>query len=152
MVVTMLEMKATLKEQDIGEFERRTGLKFPPQYRAWLLRYNGGRPEPKGFRYKYESGPYTDSCVAWFFNLGDAKYERLEGELRVYKNPDDKRLPDELIPFARDPFGNLICISMCGENQGKVYFWDHEEEDTPPSYRNCHLIADSFDEFIAALH
>jgi hypothetical protein len=35
---------------------------------------------------------------------------------------------------------------------GKVFFWDHEAETNPPSYANCHLIADSFNEFIETLH
>jgi hypothetical protein len=45
-----------------------------------------------------------------------------------------------------------ICLSFGGPDEGKVYFWDHEEEPPQPSYANCHLIAGSFDEFIAGLH
>jgi hypothetical protein len=41
--------------------EKRLGIVLPKSYRELLLRYNGGRPDPSGFKYKNESGPYTDS-------------------------------------------------------------------------------------------
>ena len=33
----------------------------------------------------------------------------------------------ELIPFAKDPFGNYICLSL---KYGTVRFWDHEDHET----------------------
>ena len=33
----------------------------------------------------------------------------------------------ELIPFAKDPFGNYICLSL---KDGTVRFWDHEDHET----------------------
>ena len=56
------------------------------------------------------------------------------------------------MPIARDPGGNQILLAFAGPNEGKVYFWDHEEEPAMPNYSNCHLIADSFREFIEGLH
>jgi cell wall assembly regulator SMI1 len=152
MAIRVEQTKTPLSEADIAAFEQRTGLRLPPQYRDWLLQHNGGTPKPAGFRYRHETGPYTDSCVAWFQNIGPHRYENLEGTIRVFRDPQEMRVPDDLLPFARDPGGNLICIGLYGENEGKVYFWDHEEETVPPSYRNCHLVADSFDEFINGLH
>ncbi|WP_081743142.1 SMI1/KNR4 family protein [Acetivibrio clariflavus] len=38
-------------------------------------------------------------------------------------------LPKDVIPIARDPFGNLICISVSEDSYGKVLFWDHEKDD-----------------------
>jgi hypothetical protein len=63
------------------------------------------------------------------------------------------RIPKKLFPIANDPFGNLICVSLTGEDCGAVYFWDHENEpdDEDTEFRNIHLIADSWEEFIDGL-
>lgn len=65
-----------------------------------------------------------------------------------------KRIPDNFLPIGDDFGGNIICISIRGNNFGKIYFWDHEEdtyEGEYPSYENVHLVADSFDGFVNLL-
>lgn len=64
------------------------------------------------------------------------------------------RIPPNLLPIAHDPFGNLICLSVAGQDRGKVYFWDHEvevREGEIPSYRNVSFIADNFESFLDGL-
>jgi hypothetical protein len=48
----------------------------------------------------------------------------------------------------------LICISIQGDDYGKVYFWDHNWEVTEgePDYSNVHPLADSFTEFLGKLY
>jgi hypothetical protein len=145
------DAEAPVSAAQLDALEDRLGTVLPPEYRAWLLRFNGGRPDPARFRYKYERGAYTDSSVAWFFAVHDGPYENFERKYRAFKLLQ-RRLPEHLVPIAGDPFGNMICMSFGGEDKGKIYFWDHEEEPAEPSYDNCHLIADSFDEFITGLH
>jgi cell wall assembly regulator SMI1 len=145
------EPKRPLTSAELKAMELKLGIEFPQPYRRWLLKYNGGQPSPGRFRYKHESGPYTDGSVAWFYAIYEGKASNLWNTFQIYKSPPP-RMPGELVPIATDPFGNEIVISVSGQNQGKVYFWDHEEETIPPSYKNCHLIADSFDEFINGLH
>jgi cell wall assembly regulator SMI1 len=147
---TMHDTKQALSSEDIDAVEQRLGIKLPGDYRAWLLKHNGGRPEPAGFRYKLKTGLYTDSAVAWFLAIHDGRFSNFERETRWRKAQN--RLPGELVAIARDPFGNLICMSFGGADKGKIYFWDHEEEGPEPSYDNCHLIADSLQEFLEGLH
>jgi cell wall assembly regulator SMI1 len=144
------DTKPPIAEGDIDALEKRLGVTFPGQYRRWLLKHNGGRPYPDRFRFKNKTGPYTSSVVAWFFAIHDGEYENLESNFETFKVLD-RRLPENLVPIARDPGGNLVCISVAGADQGKVYFWDHEEESATPDYGNCHLLANTFDEFIAGL-
>jgi hypothetical protein len=69
--------------------------------------------------------------------------------LEVY----DERVPADLIPIADDAFGNNICIGWKGEREGKIYFWDHEDEldengDFVQDYRNVFLVANNLQEFL----
>lgn len=146
MAIKMTDSDPPIGDVDVDGFERRTGVTLPPQYRRWLLAHNGGRPDPSRFNYKGESGPYTDSLISLFFSLSD-----MEADITQFK-VWQQRMPDELVPIADDPFGNRICIGTAGPHEGKVYFWDHEEEQDEPTYDNCHLLADSFEEFLNGLH
>jgi hypothetical protein len=154
MLPTIDEPKRPTSDAEIDALEARLKIKFPMDYRLWLLKYNGGRPTPNRFQQKGKSGPYTDSLVAWFLAIHDGKYSNLESKFKNLK-VFQKRLPENLVAIADDPFGNEICITVAGKDYGAVYFWDHEEEGpegVEPDYRNCHLVADSFTEFINNLH
>ncbi len=149
--IVMKGVKVSVTTHALEALEAKLRLKLPAAYRAWLLRFNGGTPVPGEFKYKTEEGPYTDSRVAFFYAVYDGEYENFEKQFINYK-VTQRRMLDNLIPFARDPFGNCLCLSISGADEGAVYFWDHEEEPATPSYANCHLIADTFDEFIGGLH
>ena len=154
MTPQMYDTEAPISDADLDALEERLRITLPAEYRAWLLKYNGGRPVPGTFQYKHETGPYTDGRIAWFFAVYDGQFENFERKFQAFKRPQRSpvRLPDDLVPIARDGFGNLICMAFDGPNKGKIYFRDHEEEGPHPSYDNCHLIADSFQEFIDRLH
>jgi hypothetical protein len=63
------------------------------------------------------------------------------------------RVPVTMLPVGRDAFSNLICVGLIGDDRGKVFFWNHENEniDGPPWRENVHKIADSFTEFMEKL-
>lgn len=151
MPVEISDAEPPVSEQRLAAVEQRFGIVLPAEYRSWLLRYNGGHPTPNRFRYKGRSGPYTDGAIAWFLAVYDGPHENFERKFEAMKVLKT-RLPAELIPIARDGFGNLVSLAIDGPKRGKVYFWDHEEEGDEPGYDNCHLVADTFDEFIAGLH
>ncbi|CJH30980.1 SMI1 / KNR4 family [Streptococcus pneumoniae] len=53
--------------------------------------------------------------------------------LQTYNSIKD-RLVDKVYPFARDPFGNLLCFDYRNNPQSPtVVFWDHEEEEMEES-------------------
>jgi SMI1-KNR4 cell-wall len=56
-----------------------------------------------------------------------------------------------LIPIAEDDGGNLICISCSDNDKGKIYFWNHEEENEDDLTANLYFVSNSFNEFIDSL-
>lgn len=149
MALKVVEGETPVTDEVIEGCEARLGVRLPSELRNFFKRHNGGRPIPKVFA--LENGDASSgSVVAWFLAIHDGPYENFEDYFRTFKRKA-KRLPEDLIPFARDPFGNLICMKSSGTDEGAVYFWDHEEEDEKPSYANCHRIAPSISAFLDGL-
>lgn len=149
-VLQILESCGPLDEKILRNYESQWGFVLPHQYRQFLLQYNGGLPRPDGFNFK---GKKNGSDVQCFYGITDDADMSLIEELESYKN----RLPTRLFPIANDSGGNLICISVIGNDIGKIYFWDHEREadtkqaQSPDEVKNIVLIADSFGEFLEGL-
>jgi hypothetical protein len=124
---------------------------LPLEYKQFLLISNGGWPAPDVFEVPDWHG--GGSVLDAFYGIHDGrKTERLDRALEVY----DERIPADLIPIATDAFSNKICIGWKGEREGKIYFWDHEDEldedgDFVQDYRNVFLVANSLQEFLDSL-
>ena len=57
-------------------------------------------------------------------------------------------VPDNVIPFSMDGYGNLICLDFRETpDHPTVVFWDHEKCDDPPLY-----VASSFTDFLNKLY
>ena len=141
-------------EQSVGPeaielFERFLDRKFPKDYREFLMEYNGGRPIPNCFR----SVDGEECSLVHFFQKINSKhtYDDLLSNIRIHED----RMPSDFISIASDPFGNEICIVISGQDFGKIYFWDHEDEvgdGEPPTMDNMTLIAQNFKSFIESLY
>ena len=138
-----------LNEVTINETANELGIQLPESYRKFLLRNNGGRPNPTVFPIFGDStdthGILNEFCCICKKNSNDLIYKR-----GVF----DGRVPDNFLIIGNDPGGNQICLSIAGNDYGKVYFWDHENEvaeGEEPGYQNVYLIANSFDEFLDTL-
>ena len=124
----------TLSEKRLEQVERKFAIKLPIQYRKFLLAHNGGQPVPNQFHFKKEQGPYTDSMVDWFLAVYEGENDNFEEYFDTYKG-DEQRLPENLVPIAHDPGGNLVCISVSGDDEGAVFFfWDHEHEEVETTF------------------
>jgi len=136
-----------LSDSDILEFEERMGISLPMPYRLFLLKYNGGSPEPCDFAVpKWE---YQDSLINEFNGILPGEYNDLQDHIEIL----EVRLPKGFIPVAADPGGNAVLLSTEGSTRGRVYFWDHENEpedggDDVSDYPNIYPLANSFDEFL----
>jgi hypothetical protein len=148
--VEIFESPGTLTEQDLAVFEAKIGQRFPDDYRQFLKQYNGGRPEPRSFS---EQNGKPCSSVHYFLSVNGKEFVDMIEEIRSYAG----RLPTRFTPIAYDSFGNVICLSMSGDDRGAVYFWDHEREadetegESPETIGNVTLIANSFSEFLDGL-
>lgn len=143
------ESRTPLTLEKLDEVQQRLQLEFPAEYREFLLKYNGGKPTPNTFTFTDHSGKQSDSLVHYFLAIYGNHIDDLAVEYSDLLS--DERILPHLVPIANDPFGNLIVLSVGGEDQGKVYFWDHEIEPETVGYENMSLIADSFTEFLNML-
>lgn len=144
-MVMIFENEGSLSEEDIVKLEKKLKFYFPKDYRSFLLEYNGGYPEPDSFNF-FDGREGAD--IQSFFGISkDVDYDIL----KVYKN-FKKRIPNILFPIACDSGGNLICIGIKDEFEGKIYFWDHEKEKNVPDFSNITLISNSFNIFLNSLY
>jgi hypothetical protein len=147
----MSAMGHRLTEQDLDRTERRIGKSIPAEYRAFLLKYNGGHPDPSGFSMRARENQTAIGSVKRFLGV-DIPERTLNLDYAI--ETFSERMPTFLFPIARDPGGNVITIATEGPGKGKVYFWDHEyesEDGQPPTSHNLYQIARTFDDFLLGL-
>ncbi len=147
-MVEIVESKGPIDEFVVSICEMEWEVRLPRDYRAFLIKHNGGLPKPDVFEFK---GQQAGSSVNRFFHIGLEKNYSITEQRKVYKG----RIPNDLFPIACDPFGNLICIATRGKQYGALFFWDHEWEaecGIDPDYSNVTPIADTFNEFLEGLH
>lgn len=139
------EEGAPLRDADLDAFEQQVGVRFPAEYRAFLLAHNGGRVEPRTFaedssgliQYFLSIGPPIDAARVW----------------DTFKHREYPRMPPEHIPIAECDNGDLVTMVIDGPRCGEIFHWDHEEEgDETYTYDNLTFIATSLDELLAGLH
>jgi hypothetical protein len=112
---------------DLAEFESEVGAKLPDDYRAFLLKFNGGYFEDK-VRYPYlEPCPYGEfGIIECFHGLNTGyDYADIRDDIKVL---EDWNVPRNLLPIGDDIFGDPICLSITGVNRGRVFFWHREDE------------------------
>lgn len=147
-----------VREEDLQELELLIGYQLPLDFKQFLRKYNGGRPSLL-YAFPIYANRSGDLGLLNGFNCLTAKpyrrvYDDIRYQLGVFKN----RMPHHLIPFAFDPGGNQLCISARAKDYGKIYFWDHEEEEeyedddgTADAYPGIYLVAQSFTAFLESL-
>jgi hypothetical protein len=134
-----------LTKEEVEQFEKNNNIKLTEKYKNFLLRWNGGSPEPCLFDISKEQG----ASVLNEFNGIDAEYNDLEEVIDIY----EFRLPEGFIPIADDPGGNVICLGTKAPYGDHIYFWDHEQEsDTPDDMSNMYFLASDIDEFLNMLY
>ncbi|MES2821148.1 MAG: SMI1/KNR4 family protein [Pseudomonadota bacterium] len=132
----------------IKKFEQKWNFKFPDSYKAFLLESNGGKPALDRFSFfDINKNGLDQSVINNFYGVPGKKntkkdYLNLNFKLAIFS----ERLPKDFIPIASDVFGNQVVLALSGENEGCVYFFDHELEED-----NLSMIAKTLDEFLSSL-
>ncbi|WBW95933.1 SMI1/KNR4 family protein [Oceanirhabdus sp. W0125-5] len=115
----------------IEELEAELGVVFPDDYKSVILQHNGASIVPFAFKV----GEMVESINN--FHKVDEKYHF-----------SDERLPDGIIPFARDAGDNQICFDY-REGNISILFWDYGSPKNDGL--DLSLIANSFKEFLDML-
>lgn len=140
-----------IDSQDVQEMEQALQLQVPAEYRAFLLRTNGGVPARTVFD---------------FTNVKDKKLSRTVDRFFAVNHPDpalesrqvyetfclSQRVTPLVIPAARDSNGGLICVSIAYDRPGTLWYWDPTKEDKFDPEENMALLAGSLAEFLGNLH
>ena len=107
-----------LSDDDITQAEQQLGVTFPPPYRDFLKRHNGGHPEPDGF----PVGDDDESTLQEFYGIDDSPSLLVEEVAQIRQI---ERIPRNYLPIANDGMANSILLVTDGPETGKLYFWDH---------------------------
>jgi hypothetical protein len=152
-MVELIKPVGNLSEELLSKVENELGIRFPSDYRNFLLEHNGGRPSPAVFDIVWQSSQacgedWKTSEVSRFFAIHDGDKANF---LEMNKVDFRGRLPSETIAIAQDPGGNVILLAVKGPMANRVLFWvkDYEvEQGQRPGYENVGFVADSFDDFL----
>lgn len=137
----------------IKNLENEIGNDLPANYLDFLLNY-GGFAFTDVIYPLLESNEVDDEQVlsVCFGILPGDSYDLI----RNYHTFKD-RIPPNFLPIACDRMGNLVCLSINGEDREYIYFWQHDAEEIVDDSEkigypeDVYLVAQSFDEFISSL-
>ena len=128
--------------KQLAALEKHIGHRLPPAYREFLLRYNGGHPDPDAFLLRTDRREEEHIVMCFFpmrkLALGQIEVQELE-DLRnwplrcawddlqndlehLYKT----ELDPPLLPIGTDGLSNYISIALAGGQMGAVVFLDHK--------------------------
>jgi hypothetical protein len=147
-MVTIEDHGPKLSESDICKLESRIGAVLTEQHRRFLLEFNGGSPTPDVVDVEGLEG----GCASVRVFLGidrESEVECIEWNLTTLV----ERLPERLIPIARDSSGNVYCISLRQHDRGAILYCDLQSvyadfEHDPEFYP----VAPDFDTFLSKLY
>ncbi|AMR88478.1 SMI1/KNR4 family protein [Bacillus thuringiensis] len=131
-----------ITNNQIKQLEQYFNIKFPNDFIECVQKYDGGYPTPDTFYIPNQDENSLNNLLTLDSNK---KYPILE----TYNNMKD-RLPGKIYPFARDPFGNLLCFDYRNTSDSpSIVFWDHEEEDIEEA---IYPVCSTFTELLDSLY
>lgn len=113
----------------VEEMEKQYNISLPNQYKDFLYRYNGGYT-PKT---KFKVG-IISSDIRGFYGVGNVKLSFDTIELREW-------IDKSFLPIATDSFGNYLVIGLENDNNGRIFFCNHE------AGNKAEYIAENLNEF-----
>lgn len=151
----MNNLYAPASEQQLQSLERELGKPLPAGYRAFLKSRNGERfSSAIRCAAKHDPKIDVDLAVIVIYGIGSVgdQYNLLDAQNDYDFN---SRVPDNIICIAEASHRLRICISLDGDDQGKIYLWipieDWVEDDVESSYEELSIIFDSFEDFLNSL-
>ena len=158
----------SLDDTEIEQLESRLERSLPEEYKFFLKRYGVSTFEDSvGFIPLVKLPPHISNdrkgYFDYFYGSAEADYDvtlTLQRNLTTYAG----RVPENIIPIGSDIGGNLVCLGIKGDQEGKIYYWDAENEQDQEEYlesrgsleenwefHNVYLISNTFKDFLMCL-
>jgi hypothetical protein len=114
----LAESGPPISELDLRRFEREANLELPLDYRAFVLKHNGGRPSSAEFTLLLDNEPLRWR-LHFFFGLNDP-----EQSCCLCWNYEITRAtrPPGTLPIASDEGGNMFYLRWAEPKRGSIYF------------------------------
>lgn len=153
--MTLINSAEKLSAEDITEFENEAGIKFPDDYKAFMLESNGGTPKEDWLYDFFDevTEAKNTSVIREFFSLLQDESVKMRNLRKIYDiMTNEETIPADMLPIADDSGGNVIGISLNKDDFGYVYFINHEYDDLDTGYLVKGKIAESFSDFLDSLY
>jgi len=145
-------------EKIISEFEKYISHRLPSDYREFILKYNGGHPQPDALTLGNDGKEDIVTCFFPLLDLSRGTVEVIQPEaLRTWplhcawddlqhdlSNLGQLELDDPLLPIGTDGSSNYFCVVLAGDQCGRILFFDHETAETI-------CLAENFTKFLESL-
>jgi hypothetical protein len=135
MTVEWKKGRGDVSLSQLGEFEAKYQVSFPDTYKALVVESNGGYPNKTLFNVSNGREAVFESLINWDQSR----------KANIYFWMDTLNL-DKVVPFGKDPFGNLICFDFRESVKPSVKFWDHEIGEFYAVSSDWHIFLDSLSE------
>jgi hypothetical protein len=134
-----------ISDSDLDAVENRFGFTLPTHLRMMYKHANGGRPVRDLF--VLDGTIYVVDAVLPIKH-SSSPLSTMEQSIQRLKR-DRHILPDDLAPFAVDPFGDYFCFSLRQSDYGAIYMFrmDRDGNQSLPA----RLLSPSADDFFARL-
>jgi hypothetical protein len=139
-MVTISEKGFPLDLDKIKELEEKIQKVLPYDYKLFLAKTNGGRPENDIIDIEKLEGSPTD--VQIFFGLT----RDVESSNILWNLSNAVFLNNQYLPIACDSGGNIFCLSLLQEDFGAIFYADWQGNE-PGLYH----VSNSFTEFLNRL-
>ncbi len=128
-------------EAQLAELEQRIGIRFPEDYRTFILEYNGGYFNEPDIIPVGEGCPQEALDV--LYGIG-ASHESAElataRDLALFDDND----PPKIVPIGSTPMGGLIILDTApGDGQGAIFF--------KKAWGDFYYLVDGIEDFLALL-
>ena len=146
-VFMILKQFNCIKEEQINEIERLLKIKFPEDYRAFLLKNNGGVVEKNEENVIQVKNIEEEIIIDVLFGI----VEKEESDICYWNQKMIEDMLKDALIIGDDIIQGFIVMLCSGENKG-IYYWDDAYNfQNSNDENNMYWIADSFDEFIKLL-
>ena len=139
----------------IERFEKKMGLSFPIDYKAFMMQVNGGTPEEDlvfNFIDVITNKTNSSDLRELFVFYEEQEDDSFDDIYRIYNTMvEEKTIPHFFLPIGDDSGGNPICMNLSKNEYGSIWFCDHELENKETGYLASSKIANSFTEFLDRL-